>query len=357
VLKDKILHLFIGDATPSFARLPGAKKTERTVMSQDSCMVTECDYPVGNLTDMLPGGAAVIDNLAAWCHDTPGWDSILPIVNKLRTMRVPKLSPSYFPEVFELDLALADEARYKDAVRWLRHKQEEHREEYGFFIPAADVEAIQLEATTNSRAFTSLISNIMLDSEELRLPIHPGPAAGKIPGVQMPVLLMCGGIGWQFHMRISMEERSDPDQPGRKVATFPSRNTLPFLCNVLRVMEPATGAGSSRTTWNSSPLSELCTAGKALGCPTSQSSSRGSASFPAAPLRGFRLSAPCTRTSEGTCAKTGALRLGISSGQLPTRLCLVDTRSTSMGIFSSRPSWLGSSGSPTCSQTSPSSPG
>jgi hypothetical protein len=54
VLKDKILHLLIGDATPSFARLPGAKKTEWTVMSQDSCMVTECNYPAGNLTDMLP---------------------------------------------------------------------------------------------------------------------------------------------------------------------------------------------------------------------------------------------------------------------------------------------------------------
>ncbi len=185
----------------------------------------------------------MIDHLAAWCHDTPGWDSMLPIINKLRTMRVPKLSPSYFPEVFELDLALADETRYKDPVRWLRRMQEEHRQEYGFFIPAADVEAIQLEATTYNRDFTSLISNITLDSEELRLPIHPGPAAGKIPGLQMPVLLMYGGIGWQFHMRISMEERSDPDRPSQKVATFPSRNTLPFLCDVLRVMESATGVG------------------------------------------------------------------------------------------------------------------
>jgi hypothetical protein len=89
VLKDRILHLLIGNDTPNFARLPGAKKTERTVSSQDSCLVTECDYLAGNLTDMLPGGAAVIDHLAAWCHDTPGWDSLLPIVNKLRTRRSP----------------------------------------------------------------------------------------------------------------------------------------------------------------------------------------------------------------------------------------------------------------------------
>jgi hypothetical protein len=129
VLKDKILHLLIGDASPNFARLPGAKKAERTVMSQDSCMVTECNYPAGFLTYMLPGGAAVIDHLAAWFHDMSGWDSLLPIVNKLQTMRVPKLSPSYFRDVFKLDLALADKAVHKDAARWLRRKQKEHRQE------------------------------------------------------------------------------------------------------------------------------------------------------------------------------------------------------------------------------------
>ena len=96
------------------------------------------------LTDMLPGKAAVIDHLAAWCNSTPGWDSLMPIINELRSKRCPRLSPTYHPNVFDLDLASASETKFKEAVKWLSRKQAETREAYGFFIPAADVEAVQI---------------------------------------------------------------------------------------------------------------------------------------------------------------------------------------------------------------------
>ncbi len=98
VLKEKVLQVLIRDAPAGQSKLPGAKKAERTVMSQDSCLVTECDLPACSLTEMLLEGAAVIDHLAAWCPDTPGWDTLLPLTNTAK--RVPWLSPSYYPEVF-----------------------------------------------------------------------------------------------------------------------------------------------------------------------------------------------------------------------------------------------------------------
>ena len=48
------------------------------------------------------------------------------------------------PNVFDLDLASASETKFKEAVKWLSRKQAETREAYGFFIPAADVEAVQI---------------------------------------------------------------------------------------------------------------------------------------------------------------------------------------------------------------------
>jgi hypothetical protein len=143
-LKKEILSKLINKTLAATSKLPGAKRAERTVLAQDACLITECEYTLGMLTDMLPGKAAVIDHLAAWCNSTPGWDSLMPIINELRSKRCPRLSPTYHPNVFDLDLASASETKFKEAVKWLSRKQAETREAYGFFIPAADVEAVQI---------------------------------------------------------------------------------------------------------------------------------------------------------------------------------------------------------------------
>ena len=137
VLKEKMLVNLIAEAPPATSKFQGAKKVERAVMMQDSCLVTECAGPEGNLTDMLPGGVAIIDHLVAWCNMTPGWNSLLPIINQLRSKRTPSLSPSYHPEIFELAIGCDPEERFSMAASWVRRKQEETRAKYGFFLPAA----------------------------------------------------------------------------------------------------------------------------------------------------------------------------------------------------------------------------
>ena len=239
-LKEKVLEALIKDAPAATSKLPGSKKAERTAMMQNSCMVTECVFSEGSLTSMLPGGAAVIDHLATWCNDSPGWNALLPTINKLRSKRVPALSPSYHPEVFDLDLVWASEERYREATNWLRRKQEETRREYGFFIPAADVEAIQLEATTGCENLDAAIATMQLDTTDVMFPLHPGPHA-KVSGTQLPVLFMYGGIGWQLHLRVTVSR--EDNGKGRKMVKFLRHDQLPHLNSLLTVMESAVGIG------------------------------------------------------------------------------------------------------------------
>jgi hypothetical protein len=150
--------------------------------------------------------------------------------------------------VFDLDLASASETKFKEAVKWLSRKQAETREAYGFFIPAADVEAVQMVATGDVQDFESLLTTIQLGDDELRLLFHPGPDAPrilkmeKVKGVQLPVLFMYGGIGWQLHLRVTIEQQEDRET-GCKCAVFPRRNPLPYLNDILTIMESAVGVG------------------------------------------------------------------------------------------------------------------
>jgi hypothetical protein len=115
------------------------------------------------------------------------------------------------------------------------------------------MEAIQLEATAGVGNLEDLTTALALDIEgSLTLPIHPGPSQERISGLQMPVLFMYGGIGWQLHLRITVEQTSDPDRKGRKLATFPRLAHVQHLDELLQIMEPA--VGSSRIT----PISSAC---------------------------------------------------------------------------------------------------
>jgi hypothetical protein len=94
-LKDKILPAFISQSPTATSKLPGAKSAKRAVMAQDASM--ECEHSQGALSNMLLGKAAVIDYLAVWCHNIPGWNNLMPIINELWSKQCTRLSPTYHP--------------------------------------------------------------------------------------------------------------------------------------------------------------------------------------------------------------------------------------------------------------------
>jgi hypothetical protein len=86
-MKDQGVATLLQRAPTVRERLPGARTAQRVFMAQDSACLTVMTVQGESTDSLLPAGVPVIDHLAAWCTSNPGWDTLLPTINHLRTMR------------------------------------------------------------------------------------------------------------------------------------------------------------------------------------------------------------------------------------------------------------------------------
>jgi hypothetical protein len=197
-MKDQGVATLLQRAPPVREHLPGARTAQRVFMAQDSACLTLMTVQGESTDSMLPAGVPVIDHLAAWCKSNPGWDTLLPTINRLRTMRVPSTLESRHPEVLKVAVGLASDEEYRHATEWLCQKHQQSKEQFGFILPAANVENIQLKATADFDCTERLYRDMHLgDATNPTYSLYPDPQSSKgdPPGkaVSMPVLLMYGG--------------------------------------------------------------------------------------------------------------------------------------------------------------------
>jgi hypothetical protein len=145
---------------------PGAQIAHRIYAAQDSANVTIVSVQGSSITRMLPAGVPVIDHLAAWTSVTPGWNTISPVIEELRSQRSPSLEQQRHPEVLELVLGAATEAEYTRACAWIREKHRQTREMFGALLLAADVECVQVQANQDYQSLEQVLADIVLSSGE-----------------------------------------------------------------------------------------------------------------------------------------------------------------------------------------------
>jgi hypothetical protein len=240
-MKDQGVATLLQRAPPVREPLPGARTAQRVFMAQDSACLTLMTVQGESTHSMLPAGVPVIDHLAAWCKSNPGWDTLLPTINRLRIMRVPSTLESKHPEVLEVAVGLADDEEYRRAAEWVRQKHQQSKELFGFNLPAADVENIQLKATADFDCTERLYRDMHLgDAANPTYNLYPDPQSSKGgpsgKAVSMPVLLMYGGIGWQLHLRISAGHKAD-------TVSFITGTLPPSYRELIETLEPAVGTG------------------------------------------------------------------------------------------------------------------
>jgi hypothetical protein len=80
---------------------PEARCAYQLYAAQDPCEVTTFDLPGDRYSrDLLPGGMPIIDHLADWLSNDPGWgEQLHHIAAHKKTMRVPSIDPHLMPEV------------------------------------------------------------------------------------------------------------------------------------------------------------------------------------------------------------------------------------------------------------------
>ncbi len=196
-------------------------------------------FKVGDTTsnELLPGGIPVIDHLIAFLEPQPGWKKTNDVLKSFSKARI--TSPDALPEIVELQVGISTPTQFKEVGDWIDIMHRENEEQYGFCMPAVDVEHLGLILEGSSDNWRQIKDEFML-SERLRAMVHSSKL--KTPKrFSFPVLLMYGGIGWQVHLRIPVTYH--PDGPDLHVEIEEQYIESDVLVKFLSHLRPAVGVG------------------------------------------------------------------------------------------------------------------
>jgi len=210
----------------------------RILSAQDPSKVTTFEVTGVASSLLLPSGIPLLDHAIAAVSSQPAWNKTSSVLKKFTKMRVP--SPDALPEFKEIVLGNATEAEYEAAIDWVCQKHEETKREYGFCLPALDVEELQIVFPT-STTWDTVRENLLLGDSGTMEGTLPNSGNEGAPRFKFPVLLMYGGVGWQLHIRLPVTY-SGP-RSNRKVQIRGIYDCADKLERLLNRFLPAVGTG------------------------------------------------------------------------------------------------------------------
>jgi len=162
-----------------------------------------------NTSTLLPGGVPILDHLTARVQDSPDWSGLLPVLEDLRSSRLPedKKSKSYR----ELTLGESSPRDWWEARQFMEHHIQRSKESSVAFF-AADTESVQVLKTWDrdnrkESAEDSLLRHLQEEIEsghKIRSFTVIPEKYTRVQGtkVPMPVRFMVGGRDWEVHVRL-----------------------------------------------------------------------------------------------------------------------------------------------------------
>jgi hypothetical protein len=197
---------------------PSLRNSIQAFASQSSSRLTEFSVNGISHTQLLPGGAPIIDHLAAYVSSNPGFSGLQETIEYIRNNRVPSTEQLKTVKIKELVLGIASSRQLCEATEWVRERMLETRERFGgLTICAADVEDVATPITGRVHDTTSLMAAIHEETNSLWLRQLPNPPGTRT--VSCPVLFMFGSIDWQLHLcihvRYHREQEDECSAPQR----------------------------------------------------------------------------------------------------------------------------------------------
>jgi hypothetical protein len=181
----------------------GARLSIQALSSQKRDEVTAFKVDSVNSSEMLPGGAPIVDHLAAYISTNPGYHSIAQTVESIRNMRSPTPELHSEVEVRELVLGLSSVEEMRDATEWVKEKRESTAKKCaGISVLAADTESVTIKARGAAATQEQFFEALGEDVQSVRFSLA---GHGDKKAIQCPVLFMIGGISWQLHLLLHLE--------------------------------------------------------------------------------------------------------------------------------------------------------
>jgi hypothetical protein len=218
----------------------GARLAIQTFASQSGSRLTEFSVNGISHTQLLPGGAPIIDHLAAYVSSNPGFSGLQDTIEYIRNNRVPSTDQLKTVRIKELVLGIASSRQLREATEWVKERMRETRERFGgLTICAADVEDVAIPIKGRVRDTTWLMAAIHKETNSLWLRQLPNPPGTRT--LSCPVLFMFGSIDWQLHLRIHVSYHKDD----KRTDVVLHKGEIPAeeYGELMTVIGPAVGTG------------------------------------------------------------------------------------------------------------------
>jgi len=217
----------------------GAERSYCALRAQSPAALTTFTIDGVMSSNILPGGAPILDHAIAALSADPDWGRTLSTLKEFAKQRVTSPVEENLPEMRELVVGESGEAEYREVAKWLTRKHSATKAKYGFCLPALDVECVNIRLATGSRLSDFELELRTNDDNKVDVPVAKQGDRGN--NLQFPVLLMYGGIGWQLHIRIPVSYKHVGKELHVVISESNADPTL--LVRLFRKFRPAIGAG------------------------------------------------------------------------------------------------------------------
>lgn len=165
-------------------------------------------------SERLPGGVPLIDHLAARVIDSPDWNGLMPVIEDLRTARLPE--GRGLDNYRELTLGRSSPEEWAEATQFLKDRLAEDLDS-PFPFCAADSESVQVSVNWSKGLKETVEDSLLRHLEDYRKDGHKDRVFTVFPDrrtpsgtkAELPVRFMVGGRDWQVHLRLPTESRQD----------------------------------------------------------------------------------------------------------------------------------------------------
>ncbi len=181
----------------------GAKLSLQALFGQTRDRVTEFHVKNRCHSDLLPGGAAIVDHLAAFVTQNSGYSELKEPIERIRNTRMPSLEQAKRTNVLEIVLGISTATDMLHAATWIQERMKDTRDHFnGLAICAADTESVSVMKSVDIPNEQALLATFKNSRVPVRLSQYPAPSGSSM--ISCPVLFMYGSIGWQLHIRIQV---------------------------------------------------------------------------------------------------------------------------------------------------------
>ena len=205
------------------------EEAQRVFMAQAGSTRVPCfSTATCDQTNSLPGGAPLLDHLAAAIEDRPDWNKTLgPMIEGMQGWRIPQEC-----KTMELTLGVSTDDEWQKACDNLVAQIARDREN-GVFIQAADIECYGVDASegaTDGIEFSCMNQIGFHRLAGVKRVKFSAIRYGK-SGSSLPVRFFVGGSDWQIHVRLPIRYGvdGDPTKISLKLNTKISRKVYQFF--------------------------------------------------------------------------------------------------------------------------------